>query len=130
MRPDRIDEETVERLKVFFGGFPQLDLQFRETGRSPAGLYLRPEPREPIVRMILAAMKLYPEFPPYRIPDYRPNPHVTIAHEKDPLKLEAISTAFEASAKAFFPIRTRAEKVWLLEEHGRGWERQMAFDLA
>ena len=130
MRPDRIDEETLKQLKCFFEGFPKLDLQFRETGRSPTGLYLRPEPREPIIEMILAAMKLYPDFPPYGISDYHPNPHVTVAHEKNPRKLEAITSAFDTEAQAFFPIRTRAEKVWLLEEHGRGWERRVAFELA
>jgi hypothetical protein len=130
MRPDRIDRETLKQLKCFFGGFPKLDLQFGETGRSLTGLYLLPKPKDPIIEMILAAMKLFPEFPPYGIPDYRPNPHVTIAHEKDARGLEAITAAFEAEAEGFFPITARAEQVWLLEEHGRGWERRVAFDLA
>ena len=72
--PDLMKEETLQGLEPFVGGFPKLDLVFQSTGRSPTGLYLRPEPREPVVQMILAAMERFLEYPPYRIPNYQPNP--------------------------------------------------------
>lgn len=128
--PELITEETLQGLESFVGRFPKLDLVFHSTGHSPTGLYLRPEPREPLVQMILAAMKRYPDYPPYRVANYQPNPHVTIAHEKDPQKLKAITEAFEREIEGFYPIRARVDKVWLLEEHGSGWKRMQAFDLA
>jgi hypothetical protein len=130
MRPDLIRDETLQELGSFFGGFPKLDLLFLSSGRTATGLYLCPEPREPIVQMTLAAMDRYPECPPYGQSDYQPNPHVTIAHEKDGRKLDAITAAFDREAANFYPINAQVEKVWLLEEHGKGWKKRVAFELA
>jgi hypothetical protein len=129
LRPDRITPEILAQLGSLFGRFPKLDLQFREIGRTATGIYLRPEPREPLVEMMLAAMGAFPECTPYGNPDYSPNPHLTIALERNPHKLETLAAAFENEARAFLPFRTRATKVWLLEERGRGWERKRAFEL-
>ena len=46
-----------------------------------------------------------------------------------PVGLETLAAAFESEARAFLPFRTRATKVWLLEERGQGWERKRAFEL-
>jgi len=130
MRPDQITEETETQLSRLFSSFRKFHIQFSKTGKSPTGKYLIPNPSDPIIKMISAAKKLFPDYPLYRDKDYQPNPHITIIHEKDPEKLDLVSAKLDREIEKSFPIQTRVKNVWLLEFCGNIWEKRKPFVLS
>lgn len=127
--PDDIGDDFLQKLKGFFSGFSAFDLRLGRTDFSDRTLFLAPEPPEPIVAMINAVTRLFPDFPPYNNPEWDPLPHLTVAYGRDRMELEAIAGEFQREVGSMLPIRTSVTKVWLLDYRGEGWKRRCAFDL-
>ena len=88
--------------------FPSFDVRFERVDRFPGTLWLAPEPSEPLVAMIEALGRRFPDHPPYRGAFPRIVPHLTIAQS-------SFHTAI-ATAEAWLPLHARAERALLLAE--------------
>jgi 2'-5' RNA ligase len=110
--------------------FPRFEVVLNETAifpssaDGPATLYLAPEPAEKLIALTAALARAFPDFPPYRGEFDELVPHVTVAQGDD-----ALLRGIEQGLRPRLPVRTRAERVWLVEHTASGWRRTSAFPL-
>jgi 2'-5' RNA ligase len=100
------------------------EVVFRETGRFPGTLYLKPEPAEPFLAIAEALVRAFPEFPPYGGEHDEIVPHATVAQGK-----ETLLAGLEEQLSARLELQTRVERAWLMEDTPTGWRRHTAFPL-
>jgi 2'-5' RNA ligase len=116
--------DLLERVAKVLRGFAPFEIALRETARFPELLYLRPEPAEPFIAMTEALTEAFPEFPPYGGEFDEIVPHVTVAQSD-----EKVLAAVESDLVRQLPVKTRCERVWLVENMSSGWRRHTGFAL-
>jgi 2'-5' RNA ligase len=117
-------DDLLEPLGRVLTAFAPFELELRETARFPGLIYLRPEPADPFVAITEALAQAFPCFPPYAGEFAEIVPHVTVAQGDDD-----VLAAAERELGTQLPVRTRAERAWLVEDTPSGWGRHTAFAL-
>jgi 2'-5' RNA ligase len=100
------------------------EVVFREAGRFPGTLYLKPEPAESFLAIAEALVRAFPEFPPYGGEHDEIVPHVTVAQGE-----ETLLAGLEEELPARLQLQIRVERAWLMEDAPTGWRRHTAFPL-
>lgn len=120
----RVDERLRRDLQETFGELPAFDVRLTAVRRFPGVLYLAPEPAEPFVRLTEAAVRRWPDHPPYGGRFEQVVPHLTLAEGPAPAGLIEQVTAL-------LPLTARAEQVSLLAPApGGGWRTLLSVPLA
>jgi 2'-5' RNA ligase len=102
--------------------FPAFPVRFAQVDRFPGTLWLAPEPAEPFVRMTETIVARFPGFPPYGGLYANVVPHLTVA--------QAGFDAAVRTAKAWLPLRSRADRAVLFEQAAAGrWVERARFEL-
>ena len=115
------------RIVAALAPFKPFDVTFAESARfagEEQTLYLRPEPSGPFAAMIEALAAAFPEQPPYGGAFDEVTPHLTVAQGPASL-LDPIESALPAR----LPVTIRVERVWLVVDTPKGWQRRSAFPL-
>src|SRR5262245_27609811 len=124
---DKIDKSVEETLRNLFSHHPPFRFSLEETNRFPNALYLAPQPDAPFKELTRVVAERYPETPPYGGVFSVVVPHLTIAQVGDLQQLDTISYEFDRTSRGRLPIRSRVEKVWLLEKHEGAWKPRYSF---
>lgn len=121
----RIDASVHAALTGILCPHPAFDLRFERTGRFPGGLYLAPEPADPLRRLTAEVAARWPEAPPYggRYPDVIP--HLTVAQGARAADLDAA----EADLAHRLPLASRVTSVKLVAYDGTAWHERASFAL-
>ena len=120
----QVDEPLLRRVRETFADLPAFDVRLTAVDRFPGVLYLAPEPSEPFVRLTEAAVRRWPDHPPYEGRFADVVPHVTLAEGPEPPGLAE-------GVMALLPMRTRAAEVSLLAPvPGAGWRTVVSVPLA
>lgn len=82
-------------------------------GRFPGVTFLRPQPSEPFVRLTKLVWERWPQHPPYEGAFDDVVPHVTLAHEDEPLATDALDD--------LLPLTTRATELVALQPWRGRW---------
>lgn len=119
--PHEIDETVVAELRRVLGEFEPFDFAFRETGRFPGVLFLKPEPAEPFIAMTKAIVRRWPQCAPYGGRYDTVVPHSTVGHLDDPARLDELDKVITPG----LPIETQVSSAWLLvqDDDGNWWVR-------
>jgi 2'-5' RNA ligase len=121
------DEVRAARLVGALAPFTAFEVSLAETARfrgESATLYVRPEPSQPFAAMTEALTTAFPDHAPYGGEFDEITPHLTVAQGPDSL-LDPI----EHEVVRRLPVSVRVERVWLVADTPRGWERRAAFPL-
>jgi 2'-5' RNA ligase len=119
--------EPARRIVAALTPFKPFAVSFEASARFPGQkptLYLRPEPSAPFVAMIQALAAAFPEQPPYGGEFDEVTPHLTVAEGRD-----ALLDPIERELPARLPVKVRVERIWLVVDTARGWQRRSAFPL-
>jgi 2'-5' RNA ligase len=125
-----VGAEVVRDLADCFRGFVPFDYTLVDVQSFGATvLYLRPDPEEPLRRLIVPVLERYPETPPYGGAFSAIVPHLTIAHvARDDLLRRVVSDVSDA-ARGGLPIKARATHVALVDNASGSWRTQANFPL-
>lgn len=77
--PAPATDAQVERLRAALRGAAPFEVSFRQVGRFPGILWLAPEPRDTVLRLMHAVAAAFPETPAYGGQFTHPEPHLTVA---------------------------------------------------
>jgi len=126
---DDICEELLTDLWEHFASVPRFTFTLRRLGQFSDVLFLVPEPREPLDRLIEVTCERYPGYPPYGGSVEKPDPHLTIAHAEDPAELARICTEVEVLMSEEI-IEVEVGEVSLMTHEEGKWRRRQAFPLS
>ena len=124
-----IREELLTDLWKLYSETPRFTFALPRLGQFSDVLFLVPEPREPLDRLIAATRERFPEYPPYGGTVARPDPHLTIAHTEDPDELARICAEVEELMGAEI-IEVEVRDVSLMTHEDESWRRRQVFPLA
>jgi len=111
-------------LADLFAQFEPFEFALTETRRWPDVLWLTPEPAQPFIRLTLAIMERYPEYPLYDGMHDRVVPHLTVAYHHD------VTRDVDIELRHRLPIEARASEVVQLEEYEPNrWRERQRFAL-
>lgn len=129
--PARDLGETIRtRLRELFAPMAPIDYMLTSVESWPGTVFLAPEPAAPLVELIERVRRAFPGRPLYGDPSIDPAPHVTIATEADPGRLERLVLELRGRLDDRLPLACRADVVWLMVERPDGtWHRIDAFPL-
>jgi 2'-5' RNA ligase len=122
-------DELRERLAKLFGRVQPFEFSFRRLARFPDVIYLPPEPVEPFRALIALVAEAFPESPPYGGAHETIVPHLTVADTEDEGTLAAVEAQLAKLITARFPIRSTADRVWLIVSDGVLWQPKASFPL-
>ena len=128
--PEEITAETIQTLEELFSNISGVDFCFSECRRLARVLYLAPVPEEPFKEMIEVVSERFPETPPYAGQFVDIIPHLTVAQNEDPNRLEEIADEFERAATDALPIYARVNEVVLLDNVPGRWRIRNRFALS
>lgn len=117
------------KLRELFGRFPEFDFVLERIMRWPDVLYLAPEPADRFTALIEAVSASFPDSPPYGGAFAQVIPHLTIAQLDDIKLLAEVEADFQVSAVGKLPVRSHAERVWLISNRSGYWETVQSFSL-
>lgn len=125
-----LDETLRARLRALFAPMAPIDYALTSVESWPGTVFLAPEPAAPLVALIDRIRRAFPDRPLYGDPSIDPAPHVTIATESDPERLERLTLELRERLAGRLPLSCRADVVWLMVERPDGtWHRFDAFPL-
>jgi 2'-5' RNA ligase len=125
-----LDETLRTRLRALLAPMEPIDYALTSVESWPGTVFLAPEPAAPLVELIERVRRAFPDRPLYGDPSLDPAPHVTIATESDPDRLERLTLDLRERLADRLPLACRADVVWLMEERPDGtWHRIDAFPL-
>jgi 2'-5' RNA ligase len=126
-----LDAPLLERLRALFAPIPPIEYALTSVASWPGTVFLEPEPAAPLGELIERVRRAFPDLPLYGDPSLDPAPHVTLATEPDPGRLERLTRELRERLADRLPLACRADVVWLMEERPDGtWRRIDAFPLA
>src|ERR1043166_3926376 len=128
--PEEITPETIQTLENLFANSTGVDFCFSEWRRLARVLYLAPVPEGPFKEMIEVVSERFPETPPYAGQFADIIPHLTVAQNDDPHRLQEIADEFERAATEALPIHARAQEVVLLDNVTGRWRIRNRFTLS
>lgn len=113
-----LNESHLERVRSFFASRAPLafDLTRVEQWEESGAVYAVPEPDDDLRATMRGLWRLFPEFPPYGIPDSDPPPHasLTLNDRGD----RAVTRAkVEQRLEGLLPAHFELTEVALMEEH-------------
>jgi 2'-5' RNA ligase len=118
-----------DRLAELFSNYSCFEISLTEFRRFPDVLYLAPEPRDSIVKLVQLIAARFPDYPPYGGQFAEINPHLTIAQNEDTQLLERIENEMAPAAKRILPISKKVTEVSLFEQSNGLWKRTKTFPL-
>ncbi|WP_310725578.1 2'-5' RNA ligase family protein [Streptomyces sp. N2A] len=121
----RIDQGVCSALADVLGRHHAFDLRFKDCGRFPGVLFLRPEPDTQLRRLTEVLTDRWPEAPPYGGKFTEVVPHLTVADGEDDAVLEEI----EADLLSKPPFTSRVSSVDLMVHDGAKWQDRASFAL-
>jgi 2'-5' RNA ligase len=124
-----ITEQLLADLWELFSEIPRFTFTLRRLGQFEQVLFLVPEPREPLDRLIASTRERYPDYPPYGGAVEEPDPHLTIAHSDDPSELRRICDEVQAVVSGAV-IKVEVSEVSLMTHEDGKWRRRQVFPLA
>jgi 2'-5' RNA ligase len=128
--PSELTAPVIDKLRQLLASFSSFDLRFEGTERFPRVLYLRPDPAEPLNRLIMLVTECFPEAPPYGGVFADVVPHLTIAHAGDSEQLAVISADFDRHARGRLPIESTVSEIVLMDNQSGHWQVHQRFALA
>ncbi len=129
--PDEIDGAVTGVLQSLFAHIPGFTLTFSEARRFPGVLYLAPAPEEPILSLIEAIAREFPEAPPYGGAYSKIIPHLTMVQIADAQQMDIVAAEFDEFARDKLPIQASVAEVALVDnEDGTVWKVRNTFRLA
>ena len=93
--PAPATDAQAERLQTALRGATPFEMSFQQAGRFPGVLWLAPEPRDTVLRLMHAVAAAFPETPAYGGQFTHPEPHLTVAKGSAAV-LDAIQTEVQA----------------------------------
>lgn len=121
--PWELSQAGIDLLEEALAATDPFDLSFSTTGRFPGVLYLAPEPRDELLRLMRAVWSTFPEWPPYRgALDREPIPHLTAAKNSSESRLDEIDEVLRARLQE--PLTLRVDRVFVSAEgigSGNAW---------
>lgn len=127
--PNRLDEETLVRLRELISPLPGFSFDLVRTGwfDDGAALWLAPRPAEPFRQLTATLTHGFPDYPPYGGQHAEVVPHLTVGVRGSTEQLRRA----EQEVQQHLPIRACAGTVTLMVERPDGrWHRHTDFDLA
>ncbi len=129
--PHQIDSAVIGVLQSLFAHIPSFTLTFSEARRFPGVLYLAPTPEAPILSLIDAIAKEFPDAPPYGGAYSKIVPHLTVMQIADAQQMDIVAAEFHEFAHDKLPIQARVTEVALVDnEDGTVWKVRNTFRLA
>jgi len=127
--PPSLPPALSARLAALFAELEPFDYALTELRRFPGVLYLAPRPEAPFRLLTRRVAAAFPDFPPYggRFDDIIP--HLTLAQQDDPGRLDQVAAHFLAACGPRLPLRLRAESVALLDNERGAWRVCATFPL-
>ena len=112
-----LDEGADNDITDLADGVIAFDVEFAAVSQFPGGVvYLAPSPSEPFLRLIAAAMRMFPDCPPYSGTISDPIPHLTVADGVDALTAATLDRALRPG----LPVTARIERLTLIGENAAG----------
>ena len=96
------------------------DLSFATIARFENSVYLQAEPAAPVVGLVRALTRAFPEYPPYGGEFPEIIPHLTIAAR--PARLDVAESELRETLAQSGPIRTTCRELHLHENRSGRWE--------
>lgn len=107
---DDIADDDIAEVAV---GVTAFDVAFATVDQFPSGVvYLAPSPSEPFHRLIAAAMRMFPDCPPYSGTISDPVPHLTVADGVGGLT----AATLDRTLRPGLPVTARIERLTLIGE--------------
>jgi 2'-5' RNA ligase len=116
----RLTAAAVADLVAVCGEHDPFEVTFARTARFAGVLYLDPEPAEPLRELTLAVASRWPEAPPYGGIHDQVIPHLTVAHEQDPV-LDAV----DAELRPRLPLVATLDEARLYVFDGLRWRERV-----
>jgi 2'-5' RNA ligase len=120
--PNLLSAGTIAALQALVASQPAFHLTLAEFGAFPEVLYLKPEPTEPLHRLMERIARLFPAYPPYGGVHDQVIPHLTVGPVSDPSQVETVRRAFEAVAAPLLPVQTWVRAVSLMDNAAGAWQ--------
>lgn len=121
---DRVTEDDLAAVAELVGRRPALRLTFAALGRFPTGLWLAPDPVEPVRELTDAVVARWPAYPPYGGRFDVVQPHLTIVDGTDPATLAHVVDDVEPK----LPLTVDVDALHLVEQTDDGrWRVREAF---
>jgi hypothetical protein len=113
-----LNESQLERVRAFFAPRPPLvfDLTRLAQWDDSGAVYAVPEPDDDLRATMRALWKLFPEFPPYRVPNSDPPPHASLTLN-DHGDRAGTRTRAEKRLARLLPARFELTEVALMQEY-------------
>lgn len=113
--PWDLSQPGVDRLGSALAGIAPFDLRLTTTGRFPGVLYVAPESRDELLRLMRSIWSAFPEWPPYRGDlDHEPIPHLTAAKSSDEDQLDEIEAVLRTRLQE--PLTFQVDRVFVSAE--------------
>jgi len=127
--PHEITAEVIQMLEKIFSNVSRLHVSFAEWRRLRCVLYLAPIPDQPFRRMTEAVHERFPETPPYAGQFADIIPHLTVAQNDNPERLQEIADEFNRAAIGVLPIKASVSEIVLLDNATGRWRVRHRFIL-
>ena len=128
--PEEITAEIIQTLEKLFSKIARLNFSLIEWRRLRRVLYLAPVPDEPFRQMTEAVHERFPETPPYGGEFADIIPHLTVAQNDDPTRLQEIVDEFDRAATEALPIHASLSEIVLLDNVTGRWRIRHRFALS
>jgi 2'-5' RNA ligase len=133
-RPAPVGEADLDALRRSLAGARAFDLAFRDFGRFPRVLYLRPDDDTAVRGLMRRLFAAFPEHPPYGgAHGSDAVPHLTVADaaQAGALDFTAIAAAIEADVRPRLPVATHVDAVTVIARPDGGpWSVRARLPLA
>jgi 2'-5' RNA ligase len=124
-----VDDAIATRVSEVCQRLEPFDAQFTDVGRFPGGVvWLRPQPLERFVTMLVAVQAAFPDWPPYGGAFDEPVPHLTVASGADEATADELDRTLVERMTELDVVTSRVDRLTLLEEAtdlrwtaGRSW---------
>jgi hypothetical protein len=113
-----LSESHLERVRTFFAARPPLvfDLKRLAQWEESGAVYAVPEPDDDLRATMRGLWRLFPEFPPYRVPNSDPPPHASLTLN-DHGDRSAVRERAEQRLEGLLPAHFELTEVALMQEY-------------
>ena len=115
---DELNDSHLDRVRAFFASRPPLvfDLTRLAQWDESGAVYAVPEPDDELRATMRALWGLFPEFPPYRVPDSDPPPHASLTLNDHGDRAATLRRA-EQRLEGLLPAHFEVTEVALMQEY-------------
>ena len=128
---DELDTNVLDTLETVYAGESEFAFTLDRVETFPTHAWLAPEPAEAFLGLIAVTRACFPSIVPYGDESLYPVPHLTVAGDPDPVRLEQIAEELREALAPALPLRASADAIVLLvEQDDRTWVAERSFRLS